>query len=135
MKKTFLLLSLTIFATSCSTMNVSTDTASVNPSTISNPVKVDITVDPNQKVSGTSKSTYFLYFLRLSGDNQFADGNFKGKGGGVKSAAHFNALKSSGADVLINPQYEVKTTNGLFFLWRTVEAKVTGHKGTYKISN
>lgn len=133
MKKLFLSLGTVLFLSSCSTLQVSTETASVNPSTISEPIQVDINVDGRSKVTGTSKSTYFLNFLRLSGDNQFADGNWKGKGGSTKSAAHYKALKSSGTDVLVNPQYEIKTTNGFLFLWKTIEAKVTGYKVTYEI--
>jgi hypothetical protein len=133
MKKLFLSLGVVVLLTSCSTLQVSTETASVNPSTVSDPIKVDIDVDGRNKITATSKSTYFLNFLRLSGDNEFADGNWKGKGGSTKSAAHYKALKSSGADVLVNPQYEIKTTNGFLFLWKTIEAKVTGYKGTYEI--
>tara|TARA_B110000091_G_C13586992_1_gene378978 strand:- start:133 stop:603 length:471 start_codon:yes stop_codon:yes gene_type:complete len=133
MKKIVFTLTTLLFLTSCTTLRVSTETAGVNPSTTSDPIKVNIDVDGSEKVSATSKSTYFLSFLRLSGDNQFADDNFKGTGGSTKSAAHYNALKSSGADLLINPQYEIKKTIGFLYLWTTIEAKVTGFKGTYSL--
>lgn len=133
MKKIVLLFLGGLLLTSCAGVkNVSTETASINPSTVSDPIKVDIDVDGNNKVTGYSKSTYILNFLRV-GDSNFADGKWKGRGGATKSAAHYNALKASGADVLVNPQYEITTKPGFLWLWTTVEAKVTGFKGNYEI--
>ena len=43
---------------------------------------------------------------------------------------HLDFIKA-GADVIVNPQYEIKATN--FFLFSTVEASVTGMKGTFKL--
>ena len=37
------------------------------------PIKTDIIVDDSEKVSGTSRSMYFLFF-RLEGDSKYSDG-------------------------------------------------------------
>ena len=133
MKNLFITILAVSLLSSCSSLNVSTETASVSPLTSTDPIKVNIDVEGNEKVSGTSKSVYLFNILRISGDNQFADDKFKGKSGSTKSAAHYKALKSSGADVIVNPQYEIKKTKGFLFLWSTIEAKVSGYKGKYSL--
>ena len=93
-------------------------------------------LDDSKKIRGTSKSTYLLGFLRIAGDNKYANGvygsiNPLNKNAHVSAAAAYKAIKSSGADVIVNPQYEIKATN--FILFSTVEASVTGMKGTFKL--
>ena len=70
------------------------------------------------------------------GDNKYANGVYGSinpfdKSAHVSAAAAYKAIKSSGADVIVNPQYEIKATN--FILFSTVEASVTGMKGTFKL--
>ena len=89
-----------------------------------------------KEIKGNSKSIYLLGFLRISGDNKYANGVYGSinpfdKSAHVSAAAAYKAIKSSGADVIVNPQYEIKATN--FFLFSTVEASVTGMKGTFKL--
>ncbi len=50
--------------------------------------------------------------------------------GRVKSAAAYNAVRGSGADVLINPSYIVEDTN--FLLFREIDVTVTGYAGKIK---
>lgn len=59
----FIFLSLTILEITCSIMSDSTDTDSVKPSSISNPANVNITVDLNQSVFGSSKSIFVCISL------------------------------------------------------------------------
>lgn len=56
------------------------------------PVKADIKVNENSKLTGLSKSIYFLIFI-IQGDNTFADGiNYSADdGGGIMSK--FNPFK------------------------------------------
>jgi len=117
-------------------------------------IKTDIIVDDSEKVSGTSKSSYFLFF-RVQGDSKYSDGiNYSDAGvsianplslinpfkliqaiftggaeGQVKAAAAYDALEGTDADVLIHPSYEITTKNYLIF--NKYEAKVTGYTGKY----
>ena len=45
----------------------------------------------------------------------------------VKSAAAFKAVKSSGADLIVAPRYEVSVQD--YFVFKKVDVKVTGNKG------
>ncbi len=137
MKKSYILLmTISVLLSSCSVMNKSTNAAFFESQAQIEPVKAEIIVDDSKKINGKSKSVYLLGIIRISGDNKFADGVFRSynpldKVAPVSSAAAFKAIKSSGADVIVNPQYEVKQSN--FILWQTVEAEVTGMKGMYKL--
>ncbi|MDG1315513.1 MAG: hypothetical protein P8P29_08340, partial [Flavobacteriaceae bacterium] len=62
--------------------------------------------------------------LKVSGDNEFADGIFRGKVGGTQSAAAYKAVSNSDADVLVNPQYTLKKTTGFLCLWTTYKSTV-----------
>ena len=77
--------------------------------------------------------------IKLGGDTQFADGVTYGGGEGgfalgidpvasAKSAAAYKAVMSSGADLIVAPRYEVSVED--YFVYKTVNVKVTGKKGT-----
>ncbi|MFE8070740.1 hypothetical protein QQM79_06745 [Marinobacteraceae bacterium S3BR75-40.1] len=123
----------------CSSMNVSSNAVPLNGS-----VKTDVQadIDVQEKISGHSKATKILFFT-LNDDNEFADGmTYGGNGGGalgglgldpvssVKSAAAYNAIKSSGADVLVAPRYKV--TKNDYFVYGTIDVTVEGYKGVIK---
>jgi len=138
MKKKFnslmILFGIIVFSTSCTTTRISGTGVNFQPVSEIRPVQVDVVVDSSKKIVGTSKSTYlFMNPLLRFGQKQFADGGFKGPNSKTKSAATYNAIKASGADVVINPQYEIKKVNGFLWLWSTHEATVTGYKGNYVI--
>lgn len=127
----------------CSAMHVSSNTMP-----LSGNVKTDVNanVDVGQKISGTSSATRILFFT-VGGDSKHADGMVYGtsNGGGgssllpfgalgggavgkVKSAAAYNAMHKSGADVIVAPQYTVSEKNyGVFAKYKVT---VTGYKGT-----
>ena len=135
-KYIFLTICFSFLFTSCSVLNKSTNAAFFEAKAEVESVKAEVIVDDSKKIRGTSKSTYLLGFLRISGDNKYADGvygsfNPLNKNAHVSAAAAYKAIKSSGADVIVNPQYEIKATN--FLLFSTVEASVTGMKGTFKL--
>mgnify|MGYP001226255206 CR=1 FL=1 len=87
-------------------------------------VELDADVTIGGKISGSAEQTVFLGIFKLSGPDKYADNVF----GGIKSAAAYNALHNSGADVIVNPQYVRTTTSNLFIC--TEECTVTGYKGT-----
>ncbi|RMQ16594.1 putative Lipoprotein, partial [Pseudomonas savastanoi pv. glycinea] len=45
----------------------------------------------------------------------------------TKAAAAFKAVKSSGADLIVAPRYEVSIKD--YFIFKKVDVKVTGSKG------
>lgn len=138
MKKNHIYLSICLLflVSSCSVLNKSTNAAHFEAQADIDPIEGMVQVDDSKKIVGSSKATYLLGFLRISGDNSYADGVYSSynpldKVAPVSAAAAFKAIKSSNADVIVNPQYEVKRSN--YILWQTVEAKVTGMKGTFKL--
>jgi len=138
MKNFYIYLSICLFflTSSCSVLNKSTNAAYFEAQADVDPVRVSVIVDDTKKIQGNSKATYVLGFLKISGDSSYADGVYRSynpldKVSPVSAAAAFKALKKSNADVIVNPQYEVKRTN--YILWQTVEATVTGMKGTFKL--
>jgi hypothetical protein len=118
------------------------------------PIVADITVDESEKLKGESESAYLLFF-RLRGDNKYADGiNYTSNAltkeglfsflnpfrlferiatgdaeGKVKSAAAYDALKNSDADVLVHPTYNVYKKNYLIYF--VYGAEVQGYAGKY----
>ena len=118
------------------------------------PIVADITVDESEKLKGESESAYLLFF-RLRGDNKYADGiNYSSNAltkeglfsflnpfrlferiatgdaeGKVKSAAAYDALKNSDADVLVHPTYNVYKKNYLIYF--VYGAEVQGYAGKY----
>ncbi len=144
-------LALVFSLVSCTTTNKSVSSVPVVLRSSPAPLEVDYTVDINKKLQGSSKSTYILGFLRIAGDNTYADGMSyssqfaSGQEGFMKlfgsfaqfkivrtkASAAYNALSSSDADFIANPHYSIKQTKLLFGLIKSYEAEVTGWKGKY----
>ncbi|PAV26827.1 hypothetical protein C8D92_106194 [Tamilnaduibacter salinus] len=126
--------------TGCSSLNTSS-----NPMPLAGNVQTDINADieVGEKISGSSSATKILFFT-MSSDSEYADGVVygapNGNGGGsllpfnldptasVKSAAAYNAIEASGADVIVAPQYTVKKKD--FGVYGTIDVTVEGYKGT-----
>ena len=89
-------------------------------------ISVDADVTVGEKIQGTAKESYLFKFFKLSGTSKYLDN--VGGGGNVCSAAAYDAVNSSGADVIVNPQYVRTNTSNLFIC--TEECTVTGYKGT-----
>ena len=79
---------------------------------------------------------YFLFF-RIKGDSKYAEGvDYSTKSGllpslkvdRAKASAAFKAVKSSGCDVIVHPNYEVNVMDYVFF--KKIDVKVTGYAGT-----
>jgi hypothetical protein len=131
MKKTILLLStlFVLFTTSCKSTLASATSTPLAVTEDIRPLDADITVDTKNKISGQSKTLYFLFF-RLSGDSTRSGltGLFSAKVNKAKAAAAYKAVKSSGCDVIVHPNYEVDVEDYVFF--KKINVKVTGYAGT-----
>ena len=134
-----------LFLGACSTINKSHMNASIGIS-IDSPMDAKIDVDMTKKLVGYASGGYLFHLLKVSGDSKYADGiAFNSPGGGdgnfltgilnsiskiseVKAAAAYNAIRTSDADVLINPQYIVEEGNWNPF-YKLIKVKVTGYPG------
>ena len=128
-----------IAATSgCVSYNVSQPTAPLE-GTVKTDLKADVKVGGT--ISGESSTNVLFNFLSIGDDTQFADGVAYGgaSGGGMglalpdpvstaKAAAAYKAVKSSGADLIVAPRYEVNVKD--YFIFKKVNVKVTGNKGS-----
>ncbi len=93
------------------------------------------TVTVGEKTTGTATGTTVLGLLWF-GPTEFADGVIYnggqfdfgfGKSAQVKSAAAYNAIKSSQADILVGPKYVVEKKD--YFFFSTMKASVSGYNG------
>lgn len=113
--------------TGCSTVDKSHTYAPLDVS-LTSALDANIDVDTTQKIRGTSTAGYLLGFIKTDGDVQYVDGyGGSGRVGTVKSAAAYKAIQSGNGDVLVAPQYKVKTDNYLLFTRITVD--VEGYRG------
>lgn len=136
--KTFLVLVLPAFMlVGCVTQNISAPANGLSGS-VDTSVKADVKV--GGAISGTSSVQVLFGVLAFGGDSQFADGVSYGGGGTglpsfgpvekVKSAAAYNAIKASGADLIVAPRYTIDVNS--YVVYKVVTATVTGYKGTIK---
>ncbi|WXL25188.1 hypothetical protein WG219_18065 [Ectopseudomonas mendocina] len=132
------LVSALALTTGCTSLNVSQPIAPV-AGAVKTDLKADVTV--GESISGKSQVNILFGVLKFGGDTQFADGVTYGaeSGGGmslaafdpvssVKSAAAYKAVKSSNADLIVAPRYEVNVQD--YFIFKKVDVTVTGNKGT-----
>ncbi|MBO3277177.1 hypothetical protein [Pseudomonas schmalbachii] len=124
-------------ASGCTSYNISQPSAPVD-SAVKTDLKADVSV--GEQISGQSSVSILFGFLKLGGDTQFADGvAYGGESGGLglgafdpvssaKAAAAFKAVKSSGSDLIVAPRYEVTVQD--YFIFKTVDVKVVGNKGS-----
>ena len=136
--KVTLLTASVLAMTSCGvTQNKATHSSPVRSRAVNlDPIKADININEEEKLSGMSSSTYVIGF-RVSGDQNYADGvNFStmafhlGRVRQVKSAAAYNAMLDKGYDVLVHPTYNIKVERGIFVQKYT--ATVEGYGGKYE---
>lgn len=137
MKKLATVAAISAFAllTGCASQNISQPTMPLN-GTVDTGLKADVKV--GETITGESSVNILFNVFKLGGDTQFADGVTYGGGEGgfalgldpvasAKSAAAYKAVKASGADVIVAPRYEVNVQD--YFVYKTVNVKVTGNKG------
>ena len=127
-----------IIASGCTSINRSYLDSSMNVS-IESPMKAKIDVDMGNKLVGYASGGYFLHLFMTSGDNRYADnvtfnndnrGLFSSwsKVNAVKAAATYNALRTTNADIIVNPQYVIEENHWNPF-YKLIKVKVTGHPG------
>lgn len=116
-----------VTASGCTSYNVNQPSAPMD-GVVSTDLKADVRV--GEPITGQSSVNILFGFLKFGGDNQFADGGSLlsfDPVSSVKSAAAFKAVKSSGADLIVAPRYEVSVQD--YFVFKKVDVKVTGNKG------
>ena len=115
-------------------------------------LEADITV--GEKITGTGTETTVLFIFRLPGTRYRAEGYTSMTSNSpasfntpifssffsslnpftviehAKGEAVHDAIESSNADLIINPQFKITENDYLFY--RTVKCEVTGKKGTIK---
>lgn len=139
MKKLLLIPLLGLLLVSCKTTLTRTlSTPMYAPKADINPIRADVDVDMNKKLTGEAQATYFLIFKVSKEDSKYAEGmNFSGQGlvnlsslNKLKAAAAYKAVNGTGADVIVHPNYIIEKHNYVFF--STVSIKVTGYAGYFK---
>ena len=129
---------LMIMTSGCTSINRSYLNSSMNV-TIDSPMKAKIDVDMNNKLVGYASGGYFLHLFMTSGDNRYTDnvtfnntmtGLFSSwsKVNAVKAAAAYNALRTTNADIIVNPQYVIEENHWNPF-YKLIKVKVTGYPG------
>ena len=119
-----------LFIAGCASTNKSHVFSKMSVNT-SSELDAKIEVDLSNKLTGTSTTKYLFKIIQLEGDNNFADG-YGGFGsvGKTKSAAAYNAISSSDADVLVSPQYVITMKDNFFI--QEITVTVTGFGGKIK---
>jgi hypothetical protein len=129
---------LIVMVSSCSSINKSHLDSSVQVK-IESHMDAQIDVDLTRKLTGYASGGYLLHLFKVSGDNKYLDGiAYNGNDGGflsflskvakVRGAAAYNAIRTTDADVLVNPQYIVEENNWNPF-YKLIKVKVVGNPG------
>jgi len=127
---------LIVVMTGCSTMNATPYSGTLHVNTDAN-LKANVTV--GAKIYGKASGAVLFGFIPLGMPERYADGVaysatsssfsfFSGDTDLVKSAAAYDAVSQSHADVIIAPQYTIVTKS--YFLYKTIDVTVVGFKGT-----
>ena len=128
------------------TMMVSCGSFSLNKSAGVGKLKTSVKVDPppglvsdvtlGSRITGNASGTFLFGAYQLSGNKKYADDVYMGIGPThkMKAAAAYEALASSGADIIVNPQYVIEKRVSPFFLTTSYDVTVTGLAGTISVS-
>lgn len=119
-----------VVLTGCSSINTN-DAAGSTKVAIVPAVYEPVIKHSPQKVEGSAKMSV-LFGIFAWGASNFADRTSLDSnvlfGPDVKKAAVYNACKSAKCDMLLSSKYEVTTMD--YFVFKTVECKVSGFPGT-----
>ena len=135
---------LMLLLASCSSVSMGGNSATLTTSASAN-FKAEVTV--GEKIEGNGSVVYLFGILPLTLKTYEVSGVLTGSSGAsmipdpitmvmsllpptdlAKDEAAYNAVTQSGCDVLVDPVYEMVTTNLLIFKAQT--CKVTGYRGT-----
>jgi hypothetical protein len=154
MKIYSIILTIGIALSSCnSTLTKTLSSPTYAPKLEINPIRADVEIDMNKKLTGEAKASYFLMFKVSKADNKYVEGltfsseglnlqdflysvygmqflNPNNKVAKTKASAAYNAILGSGADILVHPTYTVDKHNYLFF--SLYKIKVSGYAGYFK---
>jgi hypothetical protein len=129
---------LAMLATGCSSLHTSQSNAPLN-ATVNANLKANI--DVGEPITGKSAVTT-VFGIFSFGDNKYSDGvNYGVSSGGfssmfggsveeAKSAAAYNAVSTSKADLILLPRYTIEETS--YFFFKTTTVSVVGNKGTLR---
>lgn len=118
----------------CTSYNTSAPSAGI-VGQVESSVKANIAV--GQKIEGEATANVLMGLIKWGAGDHFVDGVSYGTGGALsfadpaasaKSAAAYNAVKASGADLIVAPRYEITTED--YMVFKKIHVKVTGYKGT-----
>ena len=113
-----------MLAASCGSKVVHKSALSASTTVTAEGAKLSTNISVGEKISGTATCKTLFGFIKLESPEGYADGVL----GGLKSAAAYDALIKSGADIIVNPQYTYSVDGGFF--GKTKKCTVTGFKGT-----
>lgn len=127
-----------LFFNSCSSITKSQMNQSVNV-TIDSPMTAKIDVDMTRQLTGYASGGYLFHLFKVSGDSKYAEEiRFNGEEPGwfsflskvrtIQSAAAYNAIRGTNADLLVNPQYVLEENHWNPF-YKQIKVKVTGYPG------
>ena len=119
----------------CSSYNTSQPTSAL-VGHVDSSLKADVSV--GDKISGEATANVVMGFIKWGEGDHYVDGvgygtdsslsAFTDTTSSVKAAAAYNAVKSSGADLIVAPRYEI--TEKSYGVFKTIHVTVTGYKGT-----
>lgn len=127
-----------LLLTGCSSLHTSQPNATLN-ATINANFKANI--DVGESITGKSEVTT-IFGIFTFGDSKFSDGvNYGVNSGGfasmlggtveeAKSAAAYNAVSNSKADLILLPRYTIEENS--YFFFKTTTVSVVGNKGTLR---
>ena len=125
-----------IFLYSCSSVNTSSLGSNIDLNT---KAYMDANIVVKERISGTASRTYFLGFIPLTVGKTYSISNvwpnwepktiFEAFSGidPIVSEATYYAVKNSGADIIVEPRYEIEVKNHILFKEKT--CTVSGFKG------
>lgn len=144
MKSVIALLSLSMLSGCATTYHKSQSSGAVNVE-VKSSFTADLEVDATKRIQGAASQSVLFGLFVFGSPSNFADGVNYGTGGGsggglfgpdlvetTKSAAAYNAMAPSKAEVLVAPQYLVKVTSKLLGAWKDITVTVSGYGAKIK---
>ena len=128
------MLFLVIFLSNCATNTAMNSYGVSGPSVMIDDENLESSITIEGKIYGSGSKTYLLGIIPI-GDTHKVEGVWSSEmpllemfnRNHAKMEATYDALSSNGADMIIEPRYQIVTKNNI--LWKTVTAKVYGFKG------
>jgi hypothetical protein len=128
----------------CSTVYHKSESSGALEVEVKSSFVADLEVDATKRIQGAASQSVLFGLFHFGAPSNFADGVNYGTGGGggglfgpgavetTKSAAAYNAMAPSKAEVLIAPQYLVRVTSKLLGAWKEISVTVSGYGAKIK---